>query len=344
MKKAVLSAPFEIQIQDCAMPEVGPEQVLLRVRRLGICGSDLQMYHGLHRYMTFPVVPGHEVGAEVVKLGASITEFQVGDKVTVEPQVFCGLCEPCRRGRFNVCEQLRVKGVHLDGFAAEYAAVEPKYLHRCPANMDYDSIALLEPLAVGVGAVRRSRFQGANITVIGAGTIGNLTAQAAMALGAANVLVTDVVDSKLAFARSCGIPNCANLKELSLAQAIEEAFGQRRSDVIIDTAATKTVFAQALDASRPSSELVITGNYKQPVELDVTRIQRREVSIIGHMMYVREDFQLAIQMVAERKVKLDGLVTRHFPLKDFGKAMEFADADPAGVMKLMLDVDGGDRT
>ncbi len=338
MKKAIFTAPFKIGFHETEIPSISDDEVLLKVISIGICGSDIQMYHGRHKYMTYPVVPGHEVGSVIVKVGANVTDFQVGERVSVEPQITCGHCYPCSIGRFNVCESLKVKGVHADGFAAEYAAIEPRFLHHCPGNMDFDLITLVEPLAVGVGSVKRSHYEGANIAIIGAGTIGNLVAQSAQALGAGSVLVTDFVDGRLDFAKACGIQHCANTRDIGLKQAIENTFGERKADVIIDCAATRGSFMSAMEASRPSSEIVITGNYKEPMELEVPRIQRREVSVIGHMMYVREDFADAIRFLSEGKVKTAGFISQRFPFDDFDKAFAFIDEHLNDVMKAVVNI------
>ena len=122
MKQSVFTAPFTIEYQDAPMPVIKDDEVLLKVHAVGICGSDIQMYHGLHKYMTYPVIPGHEVGAEIVDVGKAVKDYKVGDRVTVEPQISCGHCYSCEIGRFNVCESLKVKGVHADGFMADYVA------------------------------------------------------------------------------------------------------------------------------------------------------------------------------------------------------------------------------
>ncbi len=341
MKKAVFTAPGTIDFVECPVPEIAADQVLLKVMSIGVCGSDVQMYNGKHRYMTYPVVPGHEVSAVVEQVGSKVADFQPGDRVTVQPQIFCGKCYPCTIGRFNVCEQLKVKGVHADGFAAEYVAIEPSYLHLCPPDMDFDRIVLVEPAAVAVGAVKRAQYKGATIAVIGAGPIGNLVAQAAQAMGAEQALLTDILDSRLDFARQCGIQNCLNTAEMSLQEAIEQTFGSRKADVIIDAAATSATFAAALEASRPSSEIVITGNYKNPVELEVPRIQRREVALIGHMMYVREDYAEAIKLLAEGKIRTEGFITQRYGLADFHAAFKQLNEHPEQVMKAVLEVAAG---
>lgn len=340
-RQAVFTGPFTIAYRDKALPPPAADQVLLRINNIGICGSDIQIYHGLHKYMTYPVVPGHEASGEVEAVGAGVTRFHVGQRVIVQPQITCGECYPCRIRRFNCCENLRVKGVHADGFAASHIVVEERFLHSCPDDMPFDLITLAEPLAVGIGAVRRSCHQGANVAVIGAGTIGNLTAQAAQVLGAESVLVTDIMGSKLDYAAKCGIRHCANTREQSLKEAIYGAFGDRGADVIIDCATTPGTFQAALDACRPSSEIVITGSFKVPVELEVPRIQRREVSLIGHFMYVREDFADAIDFLAAGRVNSDSFVTQKFAFDKFDEAFCFIEEHPNDVMKALVMIDQG---
>lgn len=338
MKQAVLTAPYTFELRDVPVPQITPDQVLLRVARVGVCGSDIQMYHGRHKYMTYPVVPGHEVSAVIEKVGANVQGYREGDKVTVEPQVVCGACHPCSIGRFNVCESLKVMGVHMDGFAAEFVAVDPQYLHLCPPDMDLDLIALVEPLAVGVGAVKRGNYKNANIAVIGAGTIGNLIAQSALALGAGDVLITDITDARLNLARRCGIEKAVNTKELSLQDAILQAFGPRKADIIIDAAATASSFSSCLTAARPSSDIIITGNYKDPMQLEVPLLQRREVNLIGHMMYVREDYKDAIAFLENGSVQAKEIITSRFSLGDIVDGFKKSVDNASQEMKVVMDL------
>ncbi len=336
MKKFVLTAPYTLEEVEASIPEISDSQVLLRINYFGICGSDIQMFHGLHKYMTYPVVIGHEVSANVEKTGKNVTGYKVGDLVTVEPQVFCGECWPCHIGRFNVCQDLRVMGVHQDGFACGYFAIDPSYLHPCH-DMDPVLATLMEPLAVGIGAVKRAGdISGKNIVVVGAGTIGNLVAQSAQALGAQNVMVTDMKQKKLDYAKECGIRNCINTSDITLSDAIDNIFGKQRADIIIDCAATKGSFASILSAARPSSQIIVTGNFKAPVELEMPVLQRQEISLVGHMMYVREDFADAISFVRNDTVKLDGFITQQYKSSQLKEAFEFIDEHPDDVMKVVI--------
>ena len=337
MLRANMVAPYQINVEEVAKPTINADQVLLKIHSVGICGSDIQMYHGLHKYMTFPVVFGHEVGASVEEVGANVKDYKVGDLVTVEPQVSCGECYPCQIGRFNVCEHLKVMGVHLDGMACEYFAIDPKYLHHCPDGMSDACMALVEPLAVGVGSVKRAGdVTGKNVVVVGAGTIGNLTAQAAKALGAANVMITDVFDPKLELARKSGLDLAVNTGNLSLKQAIIDHFGVHKADVIIDAAATRGSFMSILEAARPSSKIIVTGNYKAEMTLELPIIQRQEIEMIGHMMYVREEFQDAIAMLSDGRVNIEHVVTKEFPFPQVCDAFKYIEDNAQTVMKIVL--------
>jgi len=339
MKQVRTTAPFTFQFEEVPVPEITASEVLLKIDFVGVCASDLQIYHGKHRFMTFPVILGHETAATVIKAGEQVTGFAEGDKVTLEPQVFCGECFPCKSGRFNVCEKLSVIGVHRDGCSREYMAIDTKYLHKVPSSMKPELIALVEPFAVGVGSVRRSaRLAGANVAVIGAGTIGNFTAQAAKALGAGKVMITDISQSKLDWAGECGVDYCVNTKDKNLKESIKECFGARRADIIIDCAANPAVFKSVLEAARQSSEIIITGNYKEPVEFSVPLLQRQEISMIGHMMYVREDYRIAIDLLAAGKIATEKTITREFSFAEYEEAFKYADANPDAIMKLLIKI------
>ena len=209
-----------------------------------------------------------------------------------------------------------------------------------PSDLPDASIALVEPLAVAIGAVKRSgNIKGANVAVIGAGPIGNLTAQVAKVLGARDVMITDIDQRRLDFAKQCGIEHCINTKNRSLKNVIEGIFGKRKADIIIDCAATKTTFATILEAARPRSTIVISGNFKAPVEFEVTMIQRQEITMLGHMMYVKEDFSDAIRLFAEDKIRVNGFITQHFKFKDYDKALKYIDEHPNEVMKVLIEME-----
>lgn len=337
MKLAKMTAPYEIQMLDVPVPKIEADQVLMKVERVGLCGSDMQMYHGKHKYIQFPIIPGHEAAGVIEKVGEAVRDYKPGDKVVMQPQVTCGECMPCRQGRFNVCVSQRSMGAHLPGAACEYMAVGAKYLHHIPEDMPMDAAVLVEPFAVGVGAVKRSRrVKDGMVVVIGSGTIGNCAAQAAKAAGAAAVLILGTNPAHLAYAGACGIDFCMNTKEISIKAAIAEAFGDHGADVIFDCAGVPEIFDEYLKAARPSSDIVLTANYKVPVTMEVPIIQRQEISLIGHMMYVREDFQDAIRWIYDGTFHIAGFVSKKMNFVNYPDAFAYADEHGKEILKLII--------
>ena len=340
MKVARLIKPFEFEYQDHPIPEPGPGEVVLKNIYLGVCTSDLQIYHGKHAYAAMPVTMGHEEAGIVAKVGSGVTDWKVGDRVILQPQLFCNECFPCRDGHFNVCENLKVIGVHTDGCACEYTAVPAWNLHRLPDNVSFRDAALLEPMAVGFGVVRRinevSDITGKKVCVVGAGTIGNFVAQACRAMGAAQVMITDVLQEKLDLALRCGIDFAVNTKELPLSRAIENCFGGDKADIIVDSAANPFVFKSIMDAARKASIVVISGNYKEPVSFDVPLLQRREITMLGHMMYIRDEFDQALEQLSKGVIRTEGIITQEWTLDEYPEAFRFVDEHPADVVKMVV--------
>lgn len=342
MKVARLTAPYEFAMLDAPIPEPGPGEVVLKNMYLGLCTSDLQIYHGKHAYAAMPVTMGHEEAGIVAKVGEGVTDWKVGDRVILQPQLFCGECYPCRTGHFNVCEDLKVIGVHVDGCACEYTAVPAWNLHALPDNVSFRDAALIEPMAVGFGVVRRvnevTDIKGKKVCVVGAGTIGNLVAQACKAMGAGEVMITDILQDKLDLALNCGIDYAVNTKNVTLADAIVSCFGEDKADIIVDSAANPFVFKSIMDAARKASIVVLSGNYKEPVQLDVTQIQRREITVLGHMMYIRQEFDDALEQLSLGNVHTEGLITQEWTLDQYADAFKFIDEHPADVVKMVIKI------
>ena len=184
MLQQVMTAPGKIGFHEVPVPEISEGEVLIKIMKIGICGSDIHVYHGEHPFTSYPVTQGHEVSGEVVKTGTAVSGIKPGQKVTIQPQVVCGRCYPCRHGKYNLCEELKVMGFQTTGVASHYFAVDQAKVTPLPDEMSYDEGAMIELLAVAVHAVRRAGdVKGAKIAVLGAGPIGILVAQAAKGNG-----------------------------------------------------------------------------------------------------------------------------------------------------------------
>ncbi len=339
MLQVKMPEAFKVDYLELPVPEIGDDEVLVQMKRVGVCGSDIQVYHGKHKYMKFPVVQGHEGAGVIAKVGARVSGLRIGDRVTIQPQVVCGECAPCRSGHYNVCKNLKVYGVHTGGMFSEYFPVPAAKVLLLPVAMSFDEGALVEPTAVATGAIRRcGDISGLNIVVLGAGTIGNLVAQVAIASGAKKVVITDINRNRLDIASRCGIHACVDTRERQLKDVIVEQFGDDEADIIIDCAGVKAIFSEAVAAARCSSKIVVVANYKEPVEVELPLFQRREVDLLGIMMYVREDFERAIELIASKAINTTPLVSDYFAIRQIGEVYPYIDSHPDTVMKVVIKI------
>ena len=326
MIQQVMTNPGEIIFREVDVPEVGDDQVLVKIMNIGICGSDIHVYHGKHPFTKYPVTQGHEVSGEITELGKNVTGFKVGQKVTIEPQVYCGHCYPCRHGKYNLCEELKVMGFQTTGTASEFFAVDASKVTPIPEEMSYEEGAMIEPLAVAVHAVKQmGDVKGMNITVIGAGPIGNLVAQTAKGMGAAKVMITDVSDLRLAKAKECGIDICVNTKEKNFGEALVDAFGPDKADVIYDCAGNNITMGQAIQYARKGSVIVLVAVFADMATVDLAVANDHELDIKSTMMYRHDDYVDAIDLVNAGKVHLKPLISKTFKFKDYLKAYQYID-------------------
>lgn len=339
MLQQVMTKPGEIIFQEVPVPEVKDDQVLVKIRNIGVCGSDIHVYHGKHPFTKYPVTQGHEVSGEIVKTGKAVTEFHEGQKVTIEPQVYCSHCYPCRHGKYNLCEELKVMGFQTTGTASEYFSVDASKVTLLPEEMSYEEGAMIEPLAVAVHAVRQmGDVKGMNIAVIGAGPIGNLVAQTAKGMGAARVMITDVSDFRLDKAKECGIDVCVNTKKKDFGEAMIEAFGPDKADVIYDCAGNNVTMGQAIKYARKGSVIVLVAVFADMATIDLAIANDHELDIKSTMMYRHEDYVGAITLVNEGKVHLRPLISKVFAFKDYLKAYQYIDANRETTMKVIINV------
>ena len=340
MLQEVMTAPKEIIFQEVPIPEPANNQVLLKIRRIGICGSDIHVYHGLHPFTKYPVTQGHEVSGEIVKLGTDVKNFNVGQKVTVEPQVYCGECYPCTHGKYNLCENLKVMGFQTTGTASEFFAVDASKVTPLPENMSFDDGAMLEPLAVTVHAAKRfPDIKGAKVAILGCGPIGILLAQSVKALGAEKVLITDVSDLRLELAKKVGVDFAVNTRNKDFGDAMIEVFGKDKADVIFDCAGNDITMGQAIKYARKGSTIILVAVFGKMANVDLAVLNDHELDLNTSMMYTHVDYLDAIKFVNEGKIQLAPLQTKHFPFKEFLAAYQYIDANRETTMKVLIDVD-----
>lgn len=338
MKQAILTKKQTIEFSECDRPVPGKNEVLMKVKHIGICGSDIHAYYGEHPFMSFPIRLGHEMAGEVITVGKAVNGIGVGDIVTVMPQEFCGSCEPCQAGRYNICDELEVIGCQGPGAAAEYFAVDASLVKRIPKGMTTQLAATIEPAAVGVHAVRRAgSVKGQNVVVMGAGTIGNVTAQAALAEGAKRVLITDLSDYRLDVAKECQITHTANTSELSMKEAVAQAFDGEKADIFFECVGIGHTVNQAIECSKKGHDIVVVGVFGQMPSVNMALVQDKELRISGSLMYVEEDFQDTIDYMMNKKINMEPLISKTFPFEEYDKAYEYIEAHKDTSLKVLVE-------
>jgi L-iditol 2-dehydrogenase len=340
MKQVVMTAPGAIEIHEITPPKPGNGEVLLRIKRIGVCGSDVHVYHGKHPYTNYPVVQGHEFFGLVEELGGGVTGLKPGDQVTSLPQISCGKCDPCKRGDYHICETLKVQGFQAPGCAQELWVTDAKKIVRLPNSFTFDQGALVEPLSVAVHAVRRAgKLAGKRVAIFGVGPIGNLVAQVAQSEGA-KVIVTDLSDYRLQIAKKCGIEFISNAATETFQVAVERNFNSRNVNVAFECVGVEQTVNTAIMSLEKGGTLIIVGVFGSKPIVEIGLVQDRELNILGTLMYQRSDYEKAIDLIASGKVKTEPLVSIHFPLDKYLQAYKFIDEQGDRVMKVIIDVAG----
>ena len=339
MKQVTLVSEKTFEVKDVPVPSYAPNQAMLKVKAVGICGSDIHAYYGKHPFMSFPITLGHEATGEVIAVGSEVTNLKVGDRVLMRPQKVCGKCRMCREGRYNICKTLEVLGCQCTGASSDYYPVNADQLYKLPDNIDYDVGTVIEPLSVGVRAVSRpGSVKGKNVLVIGAGTIGNVVMQSAKALGANKVVISDVSDYKLAMARECGADVAVNVRNENLEEVLDREFGIDGLDVVYECSANSAALNQMMRYGRKGMAFVIVAVYGYKPEIEMGLVQEREYEIYGTLMYLHEDYETAIRLVAEGKVNLKALISKEFPLEQAAQAYQYIEDNRDAVQKVILNV------
>jgi L-iditol 2-dehydrogenase/threonine 3-dehydrogenase len=340
MKQAIMVSPGKIELRD--VPEPGKlknDEILLRIKRIGVCGSDIHVFHGNHPATPYPVVQGHEYAAIVVAVGDKVTKVKPGMRATARPQLVCGECGPCKRGQYNACTKLKVQGFQAPGVAQELFIVTEDRIVAFPDTMTLEQGAMIEPAAVGAHSTNRvSNLKGKNVVVSGAGTIGNLVAQFANARGAAKVLITDISDYRLNIAKQCGVKGTLNVKTTSFDKGIKSFFGNEGFQIGFEAAGVQSSLENLMQFVEKGGDVVILGVYSQNPVVNMFYLGEHELNVYGSMMYRQEDFEAAVDMIASGKIMTSPLLTCSFPFSRYLDAYKFIEEQGERSMKVMIEL------
>jgi len=339
MKAAVFTAPFRIELKQVPEPEPESHEVKIKVKAAGICGSEVHAYNGTHPFRHPPAIMGHEVSGEVAGVGSAVRRFRPRDRVVVEPQKSCGSCIYCRGGDYYVCRQKVVLGTTTwNGAFGEYVVAPEGIVHPLPANMSYEEGALVEPLAVGLHAVRQSSVKlGSSVVMIGSGTIGLATMACAQAQGAGHIIAADVIEFNLQIAKKMGATRAVNVKQERLEEVVKKEVHPAGAEIGFDAAGYPSVVDDLLAVVRRKGEIVLIALFEEPVVIKNSfGIIGGEMHLKGVQMYDRADFLAAIDMISLQRIDVKPFITHRLPVEEAQKGLEILYRKTEDVIKVLL--------
>lgn len=333
MKAFRMDGPGTASVVDLPQTSAEAGEVLLRVKMVGMCGTDLNTYRGRNAMVTFPRVPGHEVAAEVVTGGGDLAP---GTLVTLSPYTSCGKCAACRRGRVNACQFNETLGVQRDGAMMEYISVPRAKLHT--ANLPLKHLCLVEPLTVGFHAAARGRVAREDaVAVFGCGGVG-LGAIASVAFRGAETIAIDMDDAKLEIARKAGARHVIHAKNEDLHERLMAITGGHGPDVVIEAIGLPETFRSAVEEVAFTGRVVYIGYAKEPVAYETRLFVQKELDILGSRNALPEDFREVIRMLEAGRFPVEDAVSVVVPIEDAGKMLAEWSATPARFTKIMVEV------
>ena len=340
MKAVQIVEPEVLRIIEMDKPEIDEKNnVLVKIKAAGICGSDVGIYHGTNAAATYPRVIGHEMVGEVVEAGPTAKKVKVGDRVIIDQVTSCGKCWACRHGRPNVCQHLAVRGVHIDGGYREYMAVPDTDCYLLPDTLRYEDAVLIEPTTIAIQACSRAQITAEDeVLIMGVGALGTRMLSIAK-LSGAKIIVADVVDAKLQEALDAGADYAINILKENIDEKVKEyttdAYGPTLS---IDCACTKDSLGTLIRVTGNAGRVITMGFSVSPTEVTNFGITSKELDIRGSRLQNKK-FQTAIDLVNDGKLDLDHKISHTFHFLDAQKAFDFNDSRDPSIRKIVFTFD-----
>jgi len=341
MKAMLLTAYKQMELTEVADPEVGPEDVLVRVHACGICGSDIHGFDGSTGRRIPPLVMGHEAAGVVERVGAEVSAFQPGDRVTFDSTVSCGKCFFCRRGEINLCDNRRVLGVSCGeyrrhGAFAELISVPHNIVYKIPESLSFESAALIEAVSIAVHAANITPVSlGDTVVVVGSGMIGLLTIQAIRLRGATCIIATDVEESRLQVARQLGATITLNARHVDVPAEVRRLTGGRGADAALEVVGHAKTVGDAIAAVRKGGAVTLVGNLSPQIEFPLQSVVTREITIKGSCASQGE-YPQCIELLASGAIRVDPLITAKATLAEAPQWFQRLYEGVPGAMKVLV--------
>ena len=334
-RAAIMYGTHDIRLEEVPVPEPGPKEVLVEIEAVGVCGSDVHYYEE-GRIGSFvvrePLILGHESMGTIVALGEEVTKHEVGERVTLEPGIPDGTCRECRAGRYNLCPNVQFFATPpVNGAFTNYVNIHEDFAFTLPTNLSDNAGALMEPLSVGIWSCRKAKVEaGDHVLVTGAGPIGLLAMQVALAQGATEVTITDVAAPRLEMARKTGATRIINVSEEPLSEAGVEV------DALIECSGNERALNDGIRCIRPAGTAVVVGmGPGEQSSIPLALIQNKEIWLTGTFRYANT-YPAAIELAAAGKVDLDAIVTGYYGLEDTEEALRASRKDPGNVKPMVV--------
>ena len=339
MKAVQIVSPEQLRVIDVEKPVLDAKNnVLVRMTAAGICGSDVGIYHGTNAAATYPRIIGHEMVGVVEETGEGGTGVKAGDRVIVNQVTSCGHCYPCRIGRGNVCDELKVRGVHIDGGYREFIAVNESDCYLLPEGLSDADAVMIEPTTIAIQSCTRAQLDKEDmLLILGAGALGSTILKIARQL-CDHIIVADIMDNKLEAARANGAKYTINVLKEDLEEKVKEYTFGHGSTVSIDASGTKDSLMNLLKVTGNAGRVMTMGFNNSPVEANQFLITSKELDIRGSRLQ-NKMFGKAIEMIKEGKLDLTGSVSHTFPLTKAQEAFDFVDSRDPSIRKVVLTFD-----
>ncbi len=340
MKALVYHGPERLSYEEVPDVKPGPGEVKIRVKAVGLCGSDIHGYLGGTGRRIPPVIMGHEFSGLVEELGPGAEGFAPGDRVTAYPVIFCGECGPCRRGDVHLCDKRRLFGVLSEnGAMADFVCAPAKGCFKLADRVSFAAGSLMEPLAVSyraVGRAGRERLEGACVFLVGTGTIGLLALACAGLARPSRLVVSDLSDARLAVARRMGATHVVNAAREKPVEAARALTGGAGADVAFEAVGTSATVQQAMAALRQGGTAVWIGNNKPMIEINMQEIVTRELAVFGTYLYNFDDFRRAVELLNSGTVEAEPIVSKAAPMREGPEMFAKMARDPGDWIKVVL--------
>jgi 2-desacetyl-2-hydroxyethyl bacteriochlorophyllide A dehydrogenase len=335
---AIVTAPGRVEFKKRTLPPLGTHDVLLRVKASSICGGDLHLFKGKHPLASLPLPIGHEISGEVIEIGQSVSRVSAGDRVAVEPVIICEKCYFCLRGEYHLCQNIRYQYSAGQGGFTPYFVASENWVHRLPDFVSYEEGALLEPLAVAVHAARKAQVDlGHSAAIFGAGGIGLFLLQVVKAVGCGSAFIVDLLDHRLDTALTLGATLAINAAREDPVERILKETGGLGMDRSFEAVGLEKTLQQSIHSLKKGGVCVVIGLFEEPhnVNFPVNLFAQREIQVRGCRGYCW-DFQVALELVKNRRVNLKPLISHQLPLNDLPHAFEILLDPKAQACKVVI--------